>query len=346
MESLSGTSPAPRKPAEGATSPAPRIIEAPVIMPHHDEQKPPVLEAKPETSSPALSPVRTFKADAEEEIQRHGGSLTSMVLAERAKKMDHGPQPLEEATTPQKHGRLFLILGALIFVLAGGGILAFVLINVAAPQQTTTAPREDGSLFTESRREIPLVQENRREVETLLTTRINGAQLPINQIERLVITRKERVPAPEGEGAVEQQTSITVERFFAIMESEAPASLIRALDPAFVFGIHSFTGNNPFFILTVRSFPNAVSGMLAWEPALYDDMARVFNLPREEGVFTTSRFDDAVIKNHDVRIMRDGEGRTLLFYSFVDEKTLVVAGNEITFDELIKRLNRPRGNLR
>jgi hypothetical protein len=49
-------------------------------------------------------------------------------------------------------------------------------------------------------------------------------------------------------------------------------------------------------------------------------------------------FKDEVISNHNVRIMRDEQGRTILLYGYRDKQTLIIARDESAFMELLKRL--------
>jgi hypothetical protein len=51
-------------------------------------------------------------------------------------------------------------------------------------------------------------------------------------------------------------------------------------------------------------------------------------------------FTDAVVDNHDVRILRNGSGKTLMLYGYRDQNTLIVARDEAAFTLLVDRLNQ------
>jgi hypothetical protein len=51
------------------------------------------------------------------------------------------------------------------------------------------------------------------------------------------------------------------------------------------------------------------------------------------------RFEDVVVANRDVRILRDTRGRSLLLYGYADKETLIIARNEASFAALLTRLS-------
>jgi peptidoglycan hydrolase-like protein with peptidoglycan-binding domain len=56
----------------------------------------------------------------------------------------------------------------------------------------------------------------------------------------------------------------------------------------------------------------------------------------------TIGFRDEVVANHDVRIYRDGEGRSVLLYGYWNQTTLVIARNPPSFTEILQRLATSR----
>ncbi len=54
-----------------------------------------------------------------------------------------------------------------------------------------------------------------------------------------------------------------------------------------------------------------------------------------------TRFEDGVIANHDVRILYDTDGRTLLLYGYTPDKTvLIIARDEAAFRTILGRLRK------
>ena len=54
--------------------------------------------------------------------------------------------------------------------------------------------------------------------------------------------------------------------------------------------------------------------------------------------FKRDVFVDRVISNHDTRAIRANDGTLIFFYSFIDDRTLVLTTNKITFDEILDRM--------
>lgn len=135
----------------------------------------------------------------------------------------------------------------------------------------------------------------------------------------------------------------------------APDILLRNIAPESTVGVISAgTETRPFFILKVSSFERTFAGMLAWEGNMRSALGELYpayaNAPVTEepvdlGTTTPSfvpsptEFVDAVVRNYDVRILRDAGGRSLIIYGYKDKETLIIARDEAAFIELVNRLN-------
>ncbi len=53
---------------------------------------------------------------------------------------------------------------------------------------------------------------------------------------------------------------------------------------------------------------------------------------------SVGRFEDAIVANRDVRILRDTRGRSLMLYGYADKETLIIARGEAAFAALLVRL--------
>jgi hypothetical protein len=49
-------------------------------------------------------------------------------------------------------------------------------------------------------------------------------------------------------------------------------------------------------------------------------------------------FEDEVVKNKDIRVLKDSTNTTVLLYSFINKETLIITTNEQTFNEVYDRL--------
>ena len=128
--------------------------------------------------------------------------------------------------------------------------------------------------------------------------------------------------------------------------------------------VNTAGGQYPFFILPVSSYSATFSGMLAWEPVIFNDLGTFFPIssartpmPIATTTATTTLssikvasttpmkvlsqkagFRDEVVSNHDVRVYRDAENKSLLLYGYWNQSTLVIARDATAFAEILGRL--------
>ena len=142
----------------------------------------------------------------------------------------------------------------------------------------------------------------------------------------------------------------------------APSVVLRNVLPTgtMVGVVHTSTSQSPFFIFAVgAAYAATFSGMLSWEPTLLRDMKSLFPLyPEPAPIVTASStsatstaqklisvpkivFRDEVVSNHDVRVYRDAQGRSIVLYGYWDPQTLVIARDPAAFTEILARLATP-----
>ena len=136
--------------------------------------------------------------------------------------------------------------------------------------------------------------------------------------------------------------------FFAALGARPPEELVRALSGEFFFGIHIADMPSALFIIPVSSYEHAFAGMLAWEKTINSDLSLLYKrapqyVPAQEGQLPTERtFKDLVMRNYDVRALRDDAGATVMYYSFPTPALLVIAASPYTFPEVLSRLQAQR----
>jgi hypothetical protein len=163
---------------------------------------------------------------------------------------------------------------------------------------------------------------------------------------------------------------------FSALDLPAPDVLLRNINAQqSMAGIVNIDGTpSPFFILSVDSYPDTFAGMLSWEATMPSDMSGLFP-PYEAAISPTvatttpavatttpkttvktktktkvatstppappapvPAFYDEVVSNHDVRVYRDSQGRSVLIYGYWDKNTLVIARDPASFTEILRRL--------
>ncbi|MEN9614333.1 MAG: hypothetical protein RLZZ347_640 [Candidatus Parcubacteria bacterium] len=301
-------------------------------------QKEPIRPVNPFAPKPAgvtptpqkqtgLRPIRTYESDVAEYVQVGNMSVSKMALAEQNRRIQREQVPQVEPTSNNSNKIIVISISILLF-LAAGSIIAYLFLGKST--DTTTSIRVGTTqiktiILADVQKEIDTaIIDPTRFREVLINERKNTS-LPLGKILTPFATKQ------EGQATV----LVPVDQFMDMVGLRPGAQLSRSLDPEFMFGIHSYDGNQPFLILKTRSYGSAFTGMLEWEARLGDDLRDLFiDIPVGTSLPTT--WSDNVFENKDIRVLRDGT-KTKLLYSLIDKNTIVITTNEQTFKEILSR---------
>jgi len=284
------------------------------------------------------SSIRTYAGDISNLI-RKGVSLSDVALSEQKRNLEKGSgsKLINERKESQKKNKK-IIVGSLVFIILGllviGGSFIFkkedkIINNLEIIPLISSNSSQELSLEGLDRIEIfKKINQNRLSVQNVL-----------GSVTNLVIT----------DGSEENKILVSTSNFFEKIDVRARQSFVRALGDKFMLGIHSFDGNQGFFVFEIKSFENALSGILDWEnlmlddfwPMLYEERPKT-RVEEEGGIAREESFEDIIIKNKDTRVLKDIDGNFILVYSFPDRKHLIIATKESTMIEAIDRLTRSR----
>lgn len=248
--------------------------------------------------------------------------------------------------SPKKTQKLVPVaLAVFLIILGGGGIFAaFYFTREEVPQETLGVP---SLIFADEKMEL-----TGPDYRSALADAANEILVPGNI---LVTYITEATTTPLGTRAIPQPGG----KLIRALNLGAPDILLRNVDLSSTVGIvNAGSETRPFFILRVSSYERTFAGMLGWEQFIDEDLG-AFYPPYTElapiadptassttaATATTTAppvsrtgFTDAVVANHDVRILRDAFGRSIMLYGYVDKETLVIARDEAAFTALAARL--------
>lgn len=335
--------------AESKSSPSERLIEAsplssapqPVPPP---APLPPVLEQKPtlpkEEEKP--TPLKTYSSDFSERVHETHAS-TATVLAAEQDAASWPSSPGEVQQEPPRHN-YWLIAGGILLLIAGGAGGYFVYSRYAAAlMPVIVAPGVATPIFVDSYEQIS----GNDNALTQAIKQSASKPLLLNTVRALSLT-----------GASDGAT------VFSSLSVHAPDILLRNIDAAGSMAgiVNTNSGQAPFFLLSVGSYRATFSGMLSWERTMLTDLGPFFPMYPAAKTTTTSSstttpatvatttailaksgFRDEVVSNHDVRVYRDADGRSILLYGYWDQKTLIIARDPAAFTEILARLATSHG---
>lgn len=273
-----------------------------------------------------LRPIRTYESDVAEFVQVGNMSVSKIALAEQNRKIQR--EQVGQNNLPGNNtNKVIAISISVLLFLAAGSIIAYLFLDKAeTPSSIRVGTTQIQTIIlADVQKELDTtIIEPTRFREVLANERKNSS-LPLGKILTPFATRK------EGQSTV----LVPVDAFMDMVGLRPGAQLSRSLDPEFMFGIHSYDGNQPFLILKTRSYGSAFTGMLEWENRLGDDLRELF-FDQPVGIPLPTLWSDSVFENKDLRVLRDG-AKTRLLYSLIDKSTIVITTNEQTFKEILSR---------
>jgi len=328
----------------------------------------PPPEPKPEPEpEPAPTPkkfekplsLETYASDFSDRMKDTHAS-TATVLAAEQDAATQSPQ------TPQKssyHNLLSIFVGVLLLIAGGFGVYAAYLHNVNTSPPATLAPIVSSPIFVEDREQIagtgPVLLEA---IEKSVSRPLSSGTV------RFLYTGN----ATDSTSSPQMTTHDSI---FSALQFPAPDILLRNLNASgSMAGIINSNGiQSVFFILSVDSYGETFSGMLSWEGVMQRNLGILFpaypiSVPttsiatstlatstpktaKKTTATTTATssppvvfvgFRDEVINNHDTRVYRDAERRSILIYGYWNQKTLVIARDPAAFTEILNRLASAR----
>ena len=231
---------------------------------------------------------------------------------------------------------------AVFFLILGSAALAGVYFVMSERSETPSGTLGSSILFSETTFSLPLESDSSLELKRLLSQARTSGSATLGSITHIVPTIRKTTT----EGASIERGA-TLEEFLTALGTRAPADLVRALSSDFFFGIHTVDENAPLLVIPVFSYERAFAGMLAWEQTMNADLSPVFaTVPPQvigpSGLPESRRFEDVIMRNYDVRALKDDAGVIQLFYSFPTRSVLIIGESPYSFTEILSRLRAER----
>lgn len=293
--------------------------------------------------------VRTFKSDMESAIQADHLSSINIAIAENQKmnkqiRTEQAVEALEQGANPTSNYSInkIIIFISLLLVIGGiAGISIVYFINRPSSNPVAQVQELPSLITTEFKDELNAGSVNKDKFVDALGSRLNTAQITVNNLYNTYVTT----------GTSTSRRLVTSAEFISLSKFQIPDMVKRTLLPDFMVGMFLFEKNLPFVIFKTTSFENTYAGMLTWESYMEKDFKVLFRLPGYEtsqGIMaeltptTAKRFEDKVIVNKDVRVLKGVNGDIILLYGIVDKETIIITVSETAFKEIVNRLNKEK----
>lgn len=322
----------------------PILPTAPVAQPAPQPIAPPPPQPPKPKVSESPAPLHTYKTDFADEIDTKKANRFSVLAADANQKRAEVPQPKKQNKT------IPTILGALMLIgLGAGGVYGAYLFVTQTPS-IPLQPLAPSLVFVDERVEL-----SGPDYRSQLAQLTNEPLVDGNAI--LVYTTNSTTTE---QGLV--RTPQPGRTLIYALNLGAPDILLRNIDQRSTVGVLNSGGETrTFFVMRVDSYERTYAGMLSWESSILrslEDLYPEYTVePLTDFSFDTATssasssaaimpetpftgvFRDEVLENHDIRVVRDALGRSLLLYGYRDKNTLLIARNEAAYLELVRRLN-------
>jgi hypothetical protein len=277
----------------------------------------------------------------EETIRSQHISSLNIAVAENNKMMKRmTDESVQEEKKAGKNYKIFI----LIIILIIAGALAFVIPYFLAQKQTAIVVETDvvpdsSLIVSDTAERVNIDVLNKDRIAKTLGERVDQISILLGSIRQFYMT----------EGEANLATIISSKRFLELIKARVPDAIQRTLKDQFMFGMHSYKGNQKFLILKVGSYETTYAGMLSWESALWYDFSELFGLKIANSIDSQGkpmvgedvrRFQDVVIKNKDTRAVKDENGEIVFLYSVVDKSTVILTTSSDTFKEILNRMDK------
>ncbi len=328
-----------------APRPAPTASMRPPAPPPPPVGIPPVTKKPEVVQAPAA--VHTYKSDFSEKAKTERATPISILAAEQnARGTALQPHQLK---APKKN-YVPMIAGAVALLIAGGASIYFSVLFVTGRPPIIVAPSVPSLIFADVHRELKGTGfELQQGLSELRNENLPEGGVAVAYVTYASTTGKNTTVMLPAEGGA----------LISGMGLSAPEILLRNVEPQSTVGVvRADAETHPFFMFRVASYERTFAGMLQWESTIARDLSRFYPDYPEEAPLGTSTatstqrapirmpriFIDAVIDNHDVRVLKDEQGRQLMIYGYRDKETLIIARSEKAFSELLARLSSTRSN--
>ncbi len=290
------------------------------------KEPPPLPQPKPQ---PVVPPVETFQSAVQNYVRDNNVSAVQVMAAEQARRAEEA-QPVNLAS-PKTSTKTILVAAGLVLLACAAGALGYTYYT----QRTLPAAQNPVAPFISVDATMPVSispQDSANTIMQTLTAAKKEVRLSLGLVAQLTPTSGTTTPGARD--------------FFAQATPNMPALLLRDLQNNFLIGVHSFDINQPFILLSVDSYEQGYAGMLAWEKTMHQDLSPFFDYTPVSAQSTQtqtapqvlqSAFADAIIHNHDARVLTDSGNTVTFLWTFLNRNTILIATNPGTVDEVISR---------
>lgn len=297
--------------------------------------------------------MRTMSNDIAEAVKKQNETAVSIAIAEEKKMERERAAPTKAGwaqdtaipPAPRRIGRVFIVLGVVLIIIAM--ILAYIFVlprirsikmptmptstpdklktNVVAPVVTQAVPPAPSLIAAQSEKRFDISKETLAKISSAIAAEREKGNTS-SSVKNLYLT----------ESTVAESGSIPAGRLLSFVGTQIPEIIIRSIEKPFMAGFFGEKngGATPFLILKISAYDTGLAGMLEWETELPHFFNRLFGVPEDTGTTSLAKFHDIVVSGKDTRLLEMSPGVSIS-YAFANPRTIVITGSHTTLEALL-----------
>jgi len=313
----------------------PTIEATPAAKAPEKPLAPPVIPSLPVKEEPK---VETKIAVPAVKVEPVALTIKSQPAKAPVRKWKETPQPKRFGNF--SHVLFYTSSVAIVLVAVVGGVMTTMWLLGSDDGLTPTTPNgqvsQNNSVNTPE--QLPLVSADRQTKLLLPRTRVAFYEDILSSSQN---SGGINVIDPTTNGAMGDTRASTSDLLDTLAWQSSPA-LLRAINEI-NFGT---LGTEPFIVLRVTSFDTAFGGLLVAEDSLSQELVPLFGEPvtstfdvsEDDSTVRPAYFEDDVVRNHDVRVLRDGMEKERIVYGFVNQNTVIITTDRGMFATLAEAI--------
>ena len=298
-----------------AQTPPQNPTEAQKVIPANEEYK-------PETAQ-----MRTFSTDLATELRKHQGSAMKIAVMENEKRF----REQEDKSNEPKKNRMLIVYGLIILLLAISIALGvyFYTKKINTPPVIQINQTPASIIHSENLKTLNVTKMSASDIAADFVDTVKKATTPTGMIDNIYIT----------EGPVGSETRLTSSMFLSAIGAHTTQEFTNNLTEDYMVGIYAYTQPNLFIVLRGTQHDSMLAGMLQWEPYMFYDLAPFFGIDTtgDNSYLLNNSMSETLIENHDTRAILNKNNIPVLFYSFLDQNTIIITNDAKTLSEAVRR---------
>ena len=279
--------------------------------------------------TPQTAQMRTFSTDLAEELRKHQGSAMKIAVMENEKRF----RAQEALTNAPKKNRMLGIYGIIIVLvaisLAVGAYLYIKKINMPPVIQINQTPAS--IIHSENLKVLNVSNMKTPDVDAAVADFVKKSTTQTGMIDNVYITQ----------GPTGSETRLTSSMFLSAIGAHITTDFSNTLTQEYMVGVYAYNQPNLFIVLRGTQHDSMLAGMLQWEPYFFGDVAPLFGIDTtgDNAYLLDAPVTETLIENHDTRAVLDKNNKPVLYYSFLDDNTVIITNDSNTLNEAVRRIS-------